>query len=157
MNTEKELRRSLQSLADLVETLYQHEFAGGPLHIITDDGNVSDYHILFCYRHLHMPHPNSCDEIVEYSVFLKSICGAILHELMLMTHPQRIVWWVAPSIQKLGVDPVPIMIACEKGQVRERDNGGYDDFVVLRDHRTGEEKVVWEGLEQLQKRLEGEK
>jgi hypothetical protein len=95
MKTREEVQHSFDNLRELTDELYINNPTGGPLHITTDDGNIDDGSLVFCYRELF----NS-----DHSVLTQSICKAILHELMMMTEPQRVIWWIEKSIEEDGSD-----------------------------------------------------
>ena len=135
--------RALNELDVLVDELYEREPLGGPLHIVTDDGNVKDSDLIYCYRRLY-----ECDNLV----FTKSICLAILHELMLLDEAQRTIWWLAQAIQEEGVDPVLLITQVHGCHVKPRSNGIYDVSLVRPDPAGEDPVVVWEGLEQLRER-----
>lgn len=141
----KDIEKCFNCLRGLIEELYVHEPCGGPLHIITDDGNVRDADITWCYRWLY----EKKDEIPLFIFFL---CRGILHDLALLEEAQRTIWWIERSIREEGLDPVELAVLARGCSVKPRHNGGYDDQVV-RHIRAGEPPiVVWEGLEQLRER-----
>lgn len=78
----------LAHLSDMQDKLYTDEPCGGPLHIVTDDGNVRDSDLLFCYRNL-------CDDNYKCSRVTKAICLEILHWLSGLNEAQRLIWWHA--------------------------------------------------------------
>lgn len=84
MKTTAEVAAALRSLSDLEDVLYEREPCGGPLHIITDDGNVRDSDLVFCFRWLHEEPTHTITAVVALE---------ILKLLALMTEPQRLVWW----------------------------------------------------------------
>jgi hypothetical protein len=153
VKTKEEVQKSFDTVNSMVDNLYIEHSAGGPLHIVTDDGNVEDHHLVFCYRYLHEE-----EQVKDYEAFTLLLCKSILHELMLLTEAQRVVWWVAGSIRELGEDPIEIAARAYDGNVEEGDNGGYDARVLSRTYKLGEKPaVIWEGLEQLRARKQAEK
>lgn len=105
---------------------------GGPIHIITDDGNIRDFHIASCWR--------AAND--ESNVVVKVISREILQRLVLLTEPQRLVWWLRDRIRQLGIDDVALADAVQYGDVDQQTNGAYDARIKLG------EKFVWIGLEQ---------
>jgi hypothetical protein len=106
--------------------------AGGPLHVVTDDGNLRDSDIVGCYK----------DTEEESDVVVKTICKEILHRLLLLTEPQRLVWWLRARITLLKIDPATLAEEVRDGRVDPQTNGAYDARIWLG------EKCVWIGLEQ---------
>ena len=148
--TYEQTKLRLDNLRELVRELYGQEPCGGPLHIITDDGNVRDGDIVFCYRYLH-------EEGDDVSFYIQSLSKAILHELALMSRAQRVIWWLRDAIEKEGVDPVELCARAYAAGVEEGSNGCYDSRLVLYDRINNENvtTVLWEGLEQTRaKRLQ---
>jgi hypothetical protein len=144
-HTHEEAARALSELKALVEELYVHEPCGGPLHIVTDDGNVRDCDLVFCYRWLY-------EQQEDVAVYTRYLCMAILHDLMLMDEAQRTIWWLATDISLEDLDPKSLLVRVRGCQVEHQRNGIYDD-VLVRYGRAGEKPVVvWEGLEQLRER-----
>jgi len=129
--------KTFTNLRELREELYIHEPCGGPLHIITDDGNIDGDHLVFCYRYLHEG---------DYTAYIMSICKSILHELMLLEKAQRVVWWLEGAITELGRDPTQLAFQARDCHVEWRENGCYDALLV------NNRGVVWEGLEQVRER-----
>lgn len=112
MTVEKiDLGVRLQLLTDLQVAFYgiPGNGAGGGLHIVLDDGNMEDHHLVFCYRELHR-------EAHEQS---RALGLVILHELMMLSSAQRLAWyeeWDYRSISLLrGVEVKYI----------DGDDGGY--------------------------------
>jgi len=134
---------AFDNLRELVGELYVHEPCGGPLHIITDDGNIEDTHLVSCYRWLHGE---------KNTAFITSVCKAILHELMLLTEAQRLLWWLEGSIRELKLDPVRLAFeaGAEKAYIVDKSNGSYGARLV------GGAKGStwsWDGLEQTRERM----
>lgn len=145
--TREQAQLKLDNLKELVQELYIVHPCGGPLHIITDDGNVKDGDITWCYRNLH----NKDDS----SVFVKSICKAILHELALMSEAQRVVWWLRSAIEEEGTDPIDLYVkAYDAHIVKGNDGKYYDDKLVIYEIVNGQntQRIIWEGLDTVRTR-----
>jgi hypothetical protein len=107
---------------------------GGPIHIITDDGNIDDSNVASCWK----------DTEGESDVVVRTICHEILCRLILITEPQRLVWWLRERIRKLGFDDEKLAVSVREGVIDPQTNGAYDARIKL-----GEE-FIWIGLEQLE-------
>jgi hypothetical protein len=140
VRTRVELEKAFREIELMNTALHEVECVGGSLHIITDDGNVKDSDILYCYGDVHS----------DFS-FVGVLSRGILHWLSLMTESQRIVWWLASLISDEGEDPISIAQRVVEGSVCRGRNGSYDDSVTSPDGK----KILWEGLEQLRARKRG--
>lgn len=111
----------LAHLSDMQDKLYTDEPCGGPLHIVTDDGNVRDSDLLLCYRNL-------CDDNYKCSRVTKAICLEILHWLSDLNEAQRLIWWH----QKELSDPVAkVMAAARMAKVtHDYETGDGCGFVI---------------------------
>ena len=67
----------------LVEILYDDlgECCGGLLHIVLDDGNLEDHHILWCR--------NECDKRENWDRHDRLLCKRIANEMLGLTMEQR--------------------------------------------------------------------
>lgn len=147
MKTRQDAIRVFAKLGELVDELYSEYSTGGPLHITTDDGNVEDHSLVFCFQQVHNG---------QYPEHIQNICVGILHELMLMTEPQRVIWWIEKSIEEEGLDPTYLAVSVRDGIVERVSNGGYDERILSRPMDGEEQKVLWEGLDQLRARQKSE-
>jgi hypothetical protein len=135
----KDLNRLKQVMDDL-DALNRclHEqgegVVGGPLHVVVDDGNLSDSHVVSCLTAV------EC----EHDVVVRLLCQEIFHLLCSLTEPQRLVWWLKNRIEDLGIDAAKLAMQVRDGVVDPQTNGAYDATI------TSGEKVLWEGLEQLE-------
>lgn len=137
--TYTQTQRAFGDLRELVQELYIHEPVGGPLHIVTDDGNIEDHHLVFCYRWLHEK---------KYSAYITSTCKAILHELMLLTEAQRLLWWLENSMKELGLDSIRLAFEAKEQNARIEwgENGCYDAKLV---GGVKDSTWSWPGLKQI--------
>lgn len=131
MNYE-EIKKSFDTLCDLVNELYGPEPCGGPLHIILDDGNVRDSDLVFCYRWLHTH---------DDTKYVKLLCKAILHELALLTQAQRLVWWNRRLIAEQDLDVVELAVKAEGGIVEDHEECG-NHYITSSKHPY---PVIWGG------------
>jgi hypothetical protein len=137
-----EIGKTFEKLSRLDKILHEHESVGGVLHIITDDGNVEDHHVVGCYR-------DAWAETSQPTTFVGVVCCDLLHLLLLLTEPQRVVWRLSASLGKEGIDPAVLAASVRDGGVRYGENRGlYDARVVSADGET----VLWEGFLQYQAR-----
>jgi len=125
---------ALRRLDYLEGVLYEKEPSGGPLHIVSDDGNVRDSDLIFCFRWLH--------ENPTGSVWIDSVCLEILNILALMTEPQRIVWWIDRSgaVEELSRT---ILLVHDGKVARNEEEGGSMDWDVEIYAQDGH--VLWKG------------
>lgn len=127
----------LGDLTELNETLYVDNPCGGPLHIVLDDGNLDDNSILFCHRFMRL-NPSRNNTLTTI------ISKQILDYLMIMTEPQRLVWWLedrdSPDLDNL-------IRKVENGQVKEREDGCYDRSIETYDKETNEWVSCWSSKE----------
>lgn len=67
----------------LIEILYEdlEECCGGLLHIVLDDGNLEDHHILWC--------SNECDKRENWDRHDRLLCKRIANEMLGLTMEQR--------------------------------------------------------------------
>ncbi len=79
-----QLRARLDRIDLLGDMLHaQHRCAaGGPFHILLDDGNIRDSDLLFCYQALQEP---------EWE-HVRAIGTALFHELAMLSAAQRLCW-----------------------------------------------------------------
>lgn len=49
---QKRAAAAIERAVELIRTVYLTESAGGPLHIVTDDGNIDDHHVKWAADHL---------------------------------------------------------------------------------------------------------
>lgn len=66
--------------AKLIKLLYEVEPAGGNLHIVLDDLNVEDEHLLFCAKQLEGKHQEKTDK-GEYQVYLEMAIAMYLSDM----------------------------------------------------------------------------
>jgi hypothetical protein len=115
---------------------------GGPLHIITDDGNVKDDDILFCFRNL--------EDNTSYSVVVRLVAREMLRLLSLLTAPQRFMWYWAREIEEIGQDPVAWACQVEDGELKDAIIAGDEwDTVVV-----SGEGVIFPGMKALRAKQE---
>lgn len=128
--------RVLSVLDELIAALHEVEACGGPLHIITDDGNLRDRDLVYCYRNV------SLGEAVR--THTKVLCLAILHELALLTEPQRVVWWCSSGHHHSELDDVEVAQILLDAQdcllMPENYRSVYDVAVVA---STPDRRLVW--------------
>jgi len=124
----------MNELDDLNRCLHEQKegSVGGPIHIITDDGNINDEDVAYCWR----------DVEGEADVVVRTICQEILCRLVSITAPQRLVWWLRERIRKLGFDDGELAASVREGVIDPQTNGAYDARIKLG------EKFIWIGLEQ---------
>lgn len=79
-----ELRRTMDELDELNLCLHEQAVGavGGPLHIITDDGNFRDSDVAYCWR--------SVED--EEDVVVRVLVREMISRFLLLTEPQRLVW-----------------------------------------------------------------
>lgn len=117
---------------------------GGPLHILTDDGNVNDSHVLYCWS----------DVEGEKDIVVRTLCREMLKLLIFLTYPQRIVWWLRTGIEKQGVNANVLALSVRRGMViNDSTNAGIYGSVIM----AADGAVLWEGLEQIRSRKAGQK
>ena len=127
MKTTAEVAAALRSLSDLEDVLYEREPCGGPLHIITDDGNVRDSDLVFCFRWLHEEPTHTITAVVALE---------ILKLLALMTEPQRLVWW--HTVASRPADRAATIVSVHDGRVvRGESDDGHDTIVA------SDGQVIW--------------
>jgi len=131
MHSIPEIAKTFEELSKMVSALHVEESVGGPLHIITDDGNLKDSHIVYCYRNLE-PEPRN--------TLVGTLCASILHLLTQLTEPQRTLWWLHKGHHNCGPTFAPIAALCRDGIVKLGPNGLYDCRIV---NSTGS-KTLWE-------------
>jgi hypothetical protein len=133
------LRQVLDDLDDLNRCLHEQPDGrvGGPLHIITDDGNIRDSDVAYCWRSLNTGDP-------EKNAIVRVLCREILQLLLQLTESQRMVWCLRSRIQALGINDVVLAEQVRGGVVDPQTNGLYDARIMFG------KKIVWEGLEQLE-------
>jgi hypothetical protein len=141
MRTTGEIERAFEQLELLTDALYSEEGVGGPLHVITDDGNIRDSDLVSCYRDV-------CSEATP--MFVRTVCLGILHLLAMLTEAQRLIWYLRVAIREEGFDPFEIatLVRAWNGQIVNGPEGVYDDKVVSPDGS----QVLWEGLAQVRTR-----
>ena len=79
---------------------------GGPLHVVTDDGNLRDSDVCYCWG----------DSERESDVVVRVLCLRS-PRLVALTEPQRLVWWLRRRIQALGIDDMALAAAVRNGVV----------------------------------------
>lgn len=131
-----DLKKTMDELDELHVCLHEQTegAVGGPLHIITDDGNFRDSDIAYCWR--------SVED--ERDVVVRVLAREMLQRLVQLTAPQRLVWWLRKRICTLGIDDVALAAQVRDGVVDRQSNSPYDDRIMLG------KQFVWEGLEQLE-------
>jgi len=95
MRNHLEITKTFEELNKLNRVLHEEESVSGPLHIITDDGNLRDSDIIYCYQNLD-PDPRS--------TLVGTLCASILHLLSRITEPQRVIWWLHHSARRFMVE-----------------------------------------------------
>lgn len=69
-----------------------------------------------------------------------------------MSEAQRLVWYLRSEIERKGIDATDLCLQVYDAHVVSGKNGLYDDQIVVFDGPNKERRVVWEGLEQTQKK-----
>ncbi len=79
------LRARCDRLYEIQQLIYAEAGceAGGPLHILLDDGNVRDVDLVACYQYLQAPDAEH----------VRGLGIALLHELTFLNEAQRYYWW----------------------------------------------------------------
>lgn len=79
-------------VADLIKELYELNSVGGPLHIVTDDYNVSDDDVRFCLDEINQTGPDehwSFTERPENADNLRGLCLDIANSMVDMSEAER--------------------------------------------------------------------
>jgi len=77
----------------------QPAVAGGRfLHVVTDDGHISDSDVLDCARKL--------DEDSASGVVVRLVGREMVRLLALLTEPQRLMWYLARELEEIGHNPI---------------------------------------------------
>jgi len=135
MKNASEVCEALEKLSDLEAALYEFEPCGGPLHIITDDGNVRDSDLVFCFRWLH--------ENPSASAVVEAVSFKILKLLSLMTEPQRVVWWTEAADPRRWTAVAQTIVAVRDGRVVESVDEPHFDWE--REVVSPDGTVLWKG------------
>ncbi len=135
------IKLAFADLDALNQCLHEQEDAGlgGPLHIITDDGNIEDHHVLGCLRDLEL---DLSSDIVVRVIGLK-----MLRILCLLTAPQRLMWFLSRQLRAIGHNPEGWSVYLRDGVV-EHQQGLEDDWKTVVT-RVG--NVVFPGLRELKR------
>lgn len=134
--TKDEITNIFNNLDELQTQLYNHPDGGvgGPLHIITDDSNIEDHHVLWCWRNIqNEPDPE-----------MKDICTNLLLNLRLLSEPQRMLWWLKEQIKRQdpNLDILELALKAVDAHIEEEDRGSglYTAKIKVRD------EIIWSGL-----------
>lgn len=57
----------------LTRQLYEYESCGGPIHIVSDDGNLENYHLRYCWKYTNKEYEGEAKEIALE--ILKTLAG----------------------------------------------------------------------------------
>jgi hypothetical protein len=141
-NEEKEmvehaLKDLFDDLDELNDCLHERECVGGPLHIITDDGNITDSDLLYCLRNLQ--HVNSTEE----STVVRLVSLEMIRILLLLTEPQRLMWYLSGILEKYKQNPIGWAIYLKDGDIDRLENG---EEIVKKCN-----VVLWKGLTAMEK------
>ena len=125
------IEKVFRELTHMVAALYEVEPVGGPLHIITDDGNLKDNHLISCYQDLD-PDPRS--------TLVDTLCASILHLLSELTEPQRVIWWLHSSTMQVARKELAALAASVRDGIVEHSEHALYDCRILSPDGT---KILW--------------
>jgi len=135
-----QIRQAFADLDSLNRCLHEQAEGGigGPLHVITDDGNLEDHHVLGCLQDL--------DGDTSSTVVVRVLCREMLRILCLLTAPQRLMWYLARQLRQIGHNPADWAKSLRDGVVEHRETCGNWNAVVT---KCG--TVVFPGLRELKR------
>ena len=109
----------IEELNDLIALLYELDgcSSGGPLHIITEDGNIGDTDIVFCYRELRERGTRK-----KFSAAIAVIGSEILSRLIMLTEPQRLIWWHVGQANETLPKSIERILAARDGKIVRGDD-----------------------------------
>lgn len=126
MKGEASIRLAFRDLDELNHCLHEQPdgSVGGPLHIVTDDGNLQDCDVLSCARDL--------EGRSGSSVVVSVVAREMVRLLLLLTPPQRLMWYLGRQLEEIGESPVGWAVRLREGELGYYDPVNDDYETVVR-------------------------